>query len=277
MGGLDVSDVFKQIDSLLSDVIQHGERFTEYINYLFVRSDKAKLEELASLRRFSAKTLAEQKVFYVPKSGASLMVPKFQSELRSFGVLSDRNKPVFYDRWLFPIFNSKGHVVNLVGYSPTSKDRYLYGKTPYYDRKNTLYGLERLHIVQELGFALITEGITDTIRLRDMGFPNTYAMCGTGNSTFNYGQINRRCTKGVILIPDRDAPGQKARKNWGFERAVTLWADTQFKDIDEMCRKHPDGIKTVIKVLHKIISTLDDFCLSSTEYTARVSLLEQSV
>ncbi len=251
----------------------HGERFTEYVNYLFERSDKSKLAELASLRHFSTKTLAEQKVFYVPKSAASLMVPKFQSELRSFGVLSDRNKPVFYDRWIFPIFNSKGHVVNLVGYSPTSKDRYLYGRTPYYDRRNTLYGLERLHLVQELGFAIITEGITDTVRIRDMGFPNAYAMCGTGNSTFNYGQINRRATKGVIKIPDRDGPGQKANKNWKFDNAVTLWADPQFKDIDEMCKKHPDGIKAVIKALNNIINSFDIGYMSSDAITVRVSPL----
>ena len=251
----------------------HGERFTEYINYLFARSDESKLNELAQLRHFSTKTLADQKVFYVPKSAASLMVPRFQSELRSFGVLSDKNKPVFYDRWVFPIFNSKGHVVNLVGYSPTASDRYLYGRTPYYDRRNTLYGLEQLHLVQKLGFAIVTEGITDAIRLRDMGYPNTYAMCGTGNSTFNYGQINRRATKGVILVPDRDAPGQKARNNWKFFRAVTLWADPQFKDLDEMCRKHVDGIKASVKALNSIISSLDTGYMSSDALTVRVSTL----
>jgi len=252
----------------------HGERFTEYVNYLFERSDKSKLEELATFRRFSPDTLAAQKVLYVPKSAASLMVPKFQDDLRSFGVLSDRNKPVFYDRWLFPIFNSRGHVVNLVGYSPISKDRYLYGRTPYYDRRNTLYGLENLHIVQELGFAIIVEGITDAIRLRDMGFPNSYAMCGTGNSTFNYGQINRRITYGTICIPDRDEPGKKARRNWKFNNSITLWVDPQFKDIDEMCKRHPDGIQAVRQTLNRIIGSYDTSGFAYDSVTVRVSPLE---
>lgn len=263
----------QKVEQALSAMREHGERFTEYVNYIFERSDKDALQELATLRQFSLETLKAHKVFYVPKSGASLMVPKFQEHLRSFGVLSDQNKPVFYNRWVFPIFNSKGHVVNLVGYSPYTKDRYLYGRTPYYDRRNTLYGLERLHLVEEMGYALITEGITDTIRLRDMGFPNTYAMCGTGNSTFIYGQINRRASKGVIKIPDRDEPGQRALRNWKFDGSTTLWVDLQYKDIDELCKKHPDGIKAVRKALNHLIGELEFGWLNIDAVTVRVSPL----
>lgn len=269
-----MSESVQLADRILSEMRSHGERFTEYVNCLFERSDKTKIQELASLRRFSPETLAAQKVFYVPKTAAMLMIPKFLNELRSFGVISDKNLPVFYDRWVFPIFNTRGHVVNLVGYSPTANERYLYGRTPYYDRKNTLYGLETLHLVQELGYAIIVEGITDAVRLRDMGYLNAYAMCGTGDSPFNYGQINRRITKGVICIPDRDAPGQKARKNWKFENAITLWVDPQFKDVDEMCRKHPDGISAVNRALQRIISMYDTGEISRDAFTVRVSTLE---
>lgn len=271
-----MSDLINPVDSLLSEMREHGERFTEYILTVFERSDVSKLDELAALRRFSSKTLADQKVFYVPKSGASLMLPQFQDELRSFGVLSDSNRPVFYDRWVIPIFNTKGHVVNLVGYSPTAKDRYLYGRTPFYDRRNTLYGLENLHLVDELGYAIIVEGITDAIRIRDMGFPNAYAMCGTGNSTFIYGQVNRRASKGTIQLPDRDKAGQRAQQNWKFDNSVTLWADPQFKDIDEMCKRHPDGIRAVTKALNRIIDSFDTGDLTRDALTVRVSKLEDS-
>lgn len=233
---------------------KHGELFTEYVDTIYKRADQDKLQELANLRQFSLETLQAQKVFYVPPSGASLMMPKYQEHLKSFGVLSDRNLPVFYNRWVFPINNAMGQVVGLVGYSPTEKTRYLYARTPYYDRRNTLYGLEKLHLVDEMGYAIITEGITDTIRLRDMGYLNTYAMCGTGNSTFIYGQINRRADKGVIKVPDRDEPGQKACKNWKFNDSTTIWVDPQFKDIDEMCKKHPDGIRAVKKTLDRVIN-----------------------
>lgn len=268
-----MSVVVQKVDEVLSAMREHGERFTDYVDYIFERSDKEALNELATLRQFSPETLKAQKVFYVPKSGASLMVPKYQEHLRSFGVLSDRNKPVFYNRWVFPIFNTRGQVVNLVGYSPTSKDRYLYGRTPYYDRRNTLYGLEKLHLVDEMGYALITEGITDAIRLRDLGYPNSYAMCGTGNSTFIYGQINRRTTKGVIEIPDRDEPGQKAQRNWKFDDSTTLWVDPQYKDIDELCRKHPDGIKAVRKAIDYIISEYELGGLNTNTVTVRVNPL----
>lgn len=265
--------VVEKVEQALKDMREHCERFTEYVNYIFERSDKDALQELATLRQFSLETLLAQKVFYVPKSGASLMVPKFQEHLREFGVLSDKNKPVFYNRWVFPIFNAQGQVVNLVGYSPTAKDRYLYGRTPYYDRRNTLYGLERLHLVEEMGYALITEGITDTVRLRDMGFLNTYAMCGTGNSTFIYGQINRRASKGVIKIPDRDEPGQRALRNWKFDSSITLWVDPQYKDIDELCKKHPDGVNAVKRAINNLIRELEYGGSQVNNITVRVNPL----
>lgn len=268
-------DTIRHVEEALAGMKLHADRFTEYVDYIYKRSDKSKLDELANLRRFSPSTLAEQRVFYVPKSAASLMVPKFNEDLRSFGVLSERNKPVFYDRWIFPILNTHGQVVNLVGYSPTARDRYLYGRSPYYDRRNTLYGLENLSLVSEVGYAIIVEGITDAIRLRDMGYPTTFAMCGTGNSTFIYGQINRRVESGVIVIPDRDEPGRKALKNWAFKNRFVIWADPQFKDIDEMCRQHPIGVKAVQDALNQVIARYAEGVLfRSDAVTVRVPVME---
>lgn len=270
MGGVGVNESVQQVEKVLFEMRSHAEKFTEYVDYIFKRSDETKLAELANLRQFSTQILIKQQVTYVPKSAASLMVPKFQDDLRSFGVISERNKPVFYDRWLIPIRNSRGQVINLVGYSNTANDRYLFGRSPYYDRRNTLFGLENLSLVEELGYAIITEGITDAIRLRDMGFPNTFAMCGTGFSTFNCGVINRRAVRGVICIPDRDEPGRKALKGWGFNNRFIVWADPKYKDIDEMCRKHPQGIVAVKKALNRVISTLEFGVLSGDVVTVRV-------
>jgi len=265
---------YDQVRTALNEMQSHAERFTAYVDYVFSRSDKSKLDELANLRRFSTNILAEQQVFYVPKSAASLIVPRFQEDLRSFGVISERSKPVFYDRWLFPIRDTHGYVVNLVGYSPTAHERYLFGKTPYYDRGNTLYGLENLSLVAEGGYALITEGITDAVRLRDIGYKAAFAMCGTGSSAYIYGQVNRRALRCVICFPDRDEPGKKALRRWAFNNRYVVWADPGYKDIDEMCRKHPYGVKAIRKVLDKLIGSLETGVLSGDAVTVRVPSID---
>ena len=93
----------------------------------------------------------------------------------------------------------------------------------------------------DLGYAFVTEGITDTIRLRDLGYKNSFAMCGTHKSEYIRRQLNR-CRHGVILIPDRDDAGLGALKGWQFNRSVTIFINFQYKDIDEMCViKKDDG------------------------------------
>ncbi|GHU93223.1 hypothetical protein FACS1894208_02310 [Clostridia bacterium] len=261
------------VENELSAMHRHAERFTEYVTYVSGRSDKTKLNELAALRRFSPQVLEKQQIFYVPKSAASLMAPAFREELRGFGVLTTRNTPVFYDRWVFPIRNSRGQVVNLVGYSNKASTRYIYGKANYFDRRNTLFGLENLHLVSELGYAIVTEGITDTLRLRDMGFLSTFAMCGTHSSDFIFGQINRRAERGVVCVPDRDEPGQKALKGWKFENRYVIWPDPKYKDVDEMCRENPQGIPLLHKTLTRVTESLGAGVLSGDAVTVRVPQL----
>lgn len=259
----------EEVDQAMQEMQEHAKKYTEYVTYLYNRSNKAKLAELAEVRQFSPKTLEAQQVFYVPKSGASLMVPKYIEDLKSFGVLSAQNKPVFYNRWLFPIKNIYGQVVGLVGYSPKAKERYLFGRSLYYDRHNTLFGLENISLAQGLGYALITEGITDAIRLRDIGYANAFAQCGTRSSSVIDEQINRRVAYGVICFPDRDDSGQKAVKGWNFKNRIVLWTDPVSKDVDEMC-KQPEGIATVKKIVTPLIENLRGGYIATNELTMRI-------
>ena len=87
----------------------------------------------------------------------------------------------------------------------------------------------------ELGYAVITEGITDTLRLRSLGILNSFAMCGTHKSDKIMKQLER-FRYGIIIIPDRDDAGESARKNWVTSRFVTLHVHLSYKDIDEMLK-----------------------------------------
>lgn len=223
--------------------IEYNQLLTEYTNALYKRSDKTKIDEFCRIRAFDRTTADECGIFYIGEM-AEMLLPKYFKRVDELGVISDTNKkPIFRNRWVIPIKDTDGLVQNLVGYSPYADERYIYGTSKYYRRRDTFYGLENLELAYDLGYAFITEGITDTIRLRDLGYKNSFAMCGTHGSDFMIRQLNR-CKHGVILIPDRDDPGLRAAKQWNFNRSVTIFVNFQYKDIDEMCYiKNEDGTR----------------------------------
>lgn len=211
---------------------EYLKRLTDYTMILKERSDKDKLREFSEFRCIDMDTLEKNDVFYIGEM-AEMLVPKYLSDLTSFGVISPTNrKPIFHNRWVMPIKNEYGQVINLVGYSNNSKERYVYGTALYYDRQNTLYGLENLDKAYELGYAIITEGITDTLSVRDLGFENTFAWCGTMRSTHKLKLLNR-CRCGTINIHDRDKPGDKTKAYWNTFRHFTFVTPLEYKDANE--------------------------------------------
>lgn len=222
------------VPEAIAQQIEYNSELTAYTDELRARSNKDKLDELCKIRAFDRETLDKCGAFYVGEM-TEMLLPKYFKRVSDLGVISDTNhKPIFRNRWVFPIHDTDGLVQNLVGYSPYADERYIYGTSKYYRRRDTYYGLENLELAYNMGYAFITEGITDTIRLRDIGFPNSFAMCGTHSSDFMIRQLNR-CRYGVILIPDRDDPGLRALKQWNFYRSATIFVNFQFKDIDELC------------------------------------------
>ena len=223
---------------------EYEELLTKYTNELRERSDKSKIDLLCSLRGFDRETLDRQGVFYINEM-TEMLIPEYFDKVSSLGVISETNKkPIFRNRWVFPIYTSDGKVQNMVGYSPYADERYIYGTSTYYRRRSTYYGLENLNLAYKLGYAIVTEGITDTIRLRDMGYLNSFAMCGTHISPFMISQLNR-CKHGVIMFPDRDDAGLRAHKSWKFNRGVTIIVHNKYKDLDEMCYiSNEDGTRS---------------------------------
>lgn len=218
----------KQID----EMNEYLKKLTDYTMFLKERSNKDKLREFSELRCIGIDTLEKNDIFYIGDM-AELVVPKYISNLTSFGVISPTNKkPIFHNRWIIPIKNTDGQVINLVGYSNEAKERYVYGTALYYDRQNTLYGLENLHKAYELGYAIITEGITDTLSVRDLEHDNTFAWCGTMRSPYKIKLLNR-CKHGTINIHDRDKPGDKTKQYWNTLRHFTFVTPVEYKDSNE--------------------------------------------
>lgn len=232
-----IKDIFDSKESYENDL-------TNYSHSLAKRANPLKLDEFCNLRAFDIDTVRESDIFFVGDM-TEMLLPTYFDRVEKLGVISETNhKPIFRNRWVIPIKNPSGHVQNFVGYSPYADERYIYGTSKYYRRRDTLYGLENLEMAYDLGYAFVTEGITDTIRLRDMGYKNSFAMCGTHHSDYIIRQLNR-CKHGVILIPDRDDAGIRALKGWNFNRSATIFINFQYKDIDEMCSiRNENGTKT---------------------------------
>lgn len=211
---------------------EYSKRFTEYVEFMRVRSSKEELERLCTLRGFSSELVERQGIFWIGNM-SEMLVPEYMDELLDFGVISGtNNKPIFNHRWVMPIYNENKQVLNLVGYSNESDERYVYGDGKYYNRTDTLFGLENIHDAYEKGWAIVTEGITDTLSIRDLGYKNTFAMCGTRPSEYKMKLFNR-LKHGVIFIHDRDKPGDRTRKIWVTNRYFRFNTPLKYKDADE--------------------------------------------
>jgi len=218
----------------------YTDRFTEYTQALQRRSSLSALQELADLRDFKLSTLQACDIFYIQK-GVEMLLPDYIEEVTDFGVISTQTRqPIFNKRWVIPVKTTAGKIQALVGYSNLSSERYMYSTSRYYSRRDTLYGLENLYDAYEKGYALLTEGITDAIRLRDLGYSNSFAVCGTHWSPVIQRVLNR-LKHGVIKIPDRDTPGIRAVQKWNVNRSITLMISLQYKDVDELCFKSTEN------------------------------------
>ena len=245
----------------LSDMESELDRFTLYAKLLKDRSDKSKINVLSEIRKIPVKVLEDSDVFWIEKP-EEMLYPGFIDELDNFGVISPSNrKPIFHHRWVFPIKNSDGKVINFVGYSNMVDERYVYGTGKYYSRSNTLYGLENYDEALRLGYAILTKGITDTEAVRGLGYKNVFAWCGTMQSEEKLKLLNR-CRYGVIRIPDRDIAGEKVTAFWNFNRYFNLTTMIGFKDSAQMLaegeemREHyriclDESIKWILKKEHK--------------------------
>ncbi len=229
----------------LKEKQQYLAEYAEYVNIIQSLSwtqHQDKLVELVERRGIPMEVLKEHGVFYI-MTYQELMVPQFIDRLESFGLINELNHmPIFHERWIIPIKDFDGNIINLVGYSPDVENRYLYGTAKYYDRKNDMFGMENYKTAYELGWAVYVEGITDCMALRSLGYKNVFASCGTMSSDLKMRHLNQ-LSHGIIFIKDRDRAGEST-KHWQVNCCVYLAIsiETRFKDIDDYINKdfNPD-------------------------------------
>jgi 5S rRNA maturation endonuclease (ribonuclease M5) len=211
---------------------EYVEKYRSYYDKLKTMSINEKLIELSELRKISLDEFNSAEVIYID-NGTKLLIPEYLKYAKEFGIVSNtNNKPIFNDRYVFPIKDWNGNIVNLVGYSKDSDERYVYGTGEWYRRRDMIYGLENLNYAYKKGWAILTEGISDTWALRQFGFKNVFGNCGVEFSDFKKEQLSRlKC--GLIQIPDRDKPGLKLLKQTNIDKKVSLFVPIRYKDAAE--------------------------------------------
>lgn len=223
------------MQKFIDEKIHYENKLTDYVRILQEVGNKDKIKELAEKRNMPIDILEKHGIFYV-NNMAEMIIPKYINDIDDFGVISPTNKkPIYSDRWVIPIKNEYGEVRSLVGYSDTADESYVFGKAKYYLRKECLFGLENIEEAYEKGYAILVEGIMDAIRLRSIGYTNTFATCGAHELVDTINILNRPAY-GVIRIPDRDKAGLTTKKLWSTKRYITLNVGLKYKDPDEMLR-----------------------------------------
>jgi DNA primase len=145
-------------------------------------------------------------------------------DLKSAGLVTTRGTDYFPQRLMFPLADSRGRVVGFQARKLREDDplRGKYVNSPEGDlfhKGAILYGLHLAKTaIGKADFAVVVEGNTDVIALRQAGFEPVVASMGTALTERQLRELGRM-TKKLYLCFDADAAGQEATLR-GMELAM---------------------------------------------------------
>ena len=148
------------------------------------------------------------------------------AELAAAGLVGRRGADYFSGRLLFPLADARGRVVGFQARKLRDDDplKGKYVNTPegeLFHKGSLLYGLDRSRAaIAKQDRAVVVEGNTDVLALRQSGFEPVVASMGTALTEQQLKEI-ARLTRRVWLCFDGDAAGQEATLR-GMELAVKM-------------------------------------------------------
>jgi DNA primase len=144
-------------------------------------------------------------------------------ELRAAGLTNQRGNDYFPPRLMFPLADARGRVIGFQARKLHADDP-LKGKyvnspeSELFKKSNVLYGLHLARpSIAKQDRAVVVEGNTDVIALRQAGFEPVVAAMGTALTEQHLREL-ARLTKRLYLCFDADAAGEEATLR-GMERA----------------------------------------------------------
>ena len=144
-------------------------------------------------------------------------------ELRAAGLTNQRGNDYFPPRLMFPLADARGRIIGFQARKLHDDDP-LKGKyvnspeSELFKKSNVLYGLHLARpAIAKQDRAVVVEGNTDVIALRQAGFEPVVASMGTALTEHHLRELGR-LTKRLYLCFDADAAGEDATLR-GMERA----------------------------------------------------------
>lgn len=209
-------------DQERDDLLEIHHHFTQFFHQYLVSGKKSiQAKSYLEQRGLSLKILKKFKVGY---SGVDshFVIQQFKkkqipiSMLVKSGLILQSGRDYrlrFYDRVMFPIFDSQGRVVGFGGRSlkEGQMPKYLNSSdSPIFNKSNILYGLNhaRRAILKER-FVIVVEGYMDVLMLHQFGIENVVGVLGT-SLTQQHIRLIRRLTSDAILCFDSDLAGENA-------------------------------------------------------------------
>ncbi|MFT6143021.1 MAG: DNA primase [Myxococcota bacterium] len=145
----------------------------------------------------------------------------------------------FRNRLIFPIRDERGRVIGFGGrLLDGDGPKYLNSpETSLYDKSRVLYGLyEGRSAIQQKKRIIIVEGYMDVLAMRQAGFAEAVATCGTALTSQHMTKLRRLADRAIVLF-DSDAAGMRAA-----EKSLPMFveADIQPWRLDLPDAKDPD-------------------------------------
>ena len=153
------------------------------------------------------------------------------TELRDAGLVNARGSDYFPQRLMFPLADARGNIVGFQARKLRDDDplRGKYVNSPegeLFHKSHVLYGLHLARpAIAKQDRAVVVEGNTDVIALRQAGFEPVVASMGTALTEAQLRELGR-LTKRLFLCFDSDAAGQDATLR-GMELAVAQGFDVR--------------------------------------------------
>ena len=154
-----------------------------------------------------------------------------REELRAAGLTNARGNDYFPQRLMFPLADARGRIVGFQARKLHDDDplRGKYVNSPegeLFHKSAILYGLNLARTaIAKQERAVVVEGNTDVIALRQAGFEPVVASMGTALTERQLKEL-QRLTRRIYLCFDSDAAGEEATLR-GMELATTLGLDVR--------------------------------------------------
>jgi DNA primase len=212
------------------------ERATAFYERLLWESDQAAfVREYLASRALGDEVCRQFRLGYAP-GGPTLTRRAAQEgfegdELLAAGLANRRGNDYFNRRLLFPLADARGNVRGFQARKLHADDplQAKYVNSPESDvfkKGDLLYGLDTARqAIAKQDRAVVVEGNTDVLALRQAGFEPVVASMGTALTERQLRALNR-LTKRLFLCFDADAAGQDATLR-GMELAVAQGFDVQ--------------------------------------------------